>query len=206
MPGADANTTLLDEEIKEARLEITHIESKTLVTVIEVPSPTNKIRGARGRDSFMEKRQEVLNSDATWVEIDLLRTGTPSPTLAPSDYRVLVSKAAERSRVRFWRIGIRQALPVVGIPLRGNDPDVPLDLAAVLRNVYDRAAYDLSLDYRRDPHRTRRRRRRLGPAIAAASSGGDERSPSLHGFVLLGRGSPMRPSRSLASSAARVLG
>jgi hypothetical protein len=28
---------------------------------------------------------------------------------------------------------------------------VPLDLGAVFRTVYDRAAYDLSLDYRQDP-------------------------------------------------------
>jgi hypothetical protein len=42
-------------------------------------------------------------------------------------------------------------LPVIGIPLRGKDPDVPLDLGAVFRTVYDRAAYDLSLDYRKEP-------------------------------------------------------
>ncbi len=36
-----------DEEIEEARLEIRHLETGSLVTVIEVLSPTNKIRGAR---------------------------------------------------------------------------------------------------------------------------------------------------------------
>ncbi len=145
---------LLDEEIREAYLKITHLESDTLVTIIEVLSPTNKIRGSRGRASFMEKRRDVLTSEVHWVEIDLLRAGAPSvthPPLVPSDYRVLVSRAGQRTRARYWPISVRQALPVIGIPLRGKDPDVPLDLGGVLRTVYDRAAYDVSLDYRRDP-------------------------------------------------------
>jgi hypothetical protein len=146
--------SLLDDEIKEAYLKITHLESETLVTIIEVLSPTNKIRGSRGRTSFMDKRREVLNSDVHWVEIDLLRAGLPSvihPPLVPSDYRVLVYRGGRRTRGKYWPINVRQALPVIGIPLRGDDPDVPLDLGAVFRTVYDRAAYDLSLDYRQEP-------------------------------------------------------
>jgi hypothetical protein len=145
---------LLDEEIKEAYLKITHVESEALVTVIEVLSPTNKIRGSRGRASFMEKRQEVLNSEVHWVEIDLLRAGLPSvtnPPLVPSDYRALVSRAGQRKRARYWPINVRQPLPIIGIPLRGKDPDVPLDLGAVFKTVYERAAYDLSLDYGQEP-------------------------------------------------------
>ena len=146
--------TLMDEEIKEAYLKITHVESDTLVTIIEVLSPTNKIRGSRGRASFMEKKSEILNSEVHWVEIDLLRAGDPSvtrPPLVPSDYRVLVSRAGQRTRAVYWPISVRQALPVVGIPLRGKDPDVPLDLGSVFKTVYDRAAYDASVDYRQDP-------------------------------------------------------
>jgi hypothetical protein len=32
------------------------------------------------------------------------------------------------------------------------DSDVPLDLGAVLKAVYDRAAYDRSINYRKPPH------------------------------------------------------
>jgi Protein of unknown function (DUF4058) len=147
--------TLLDDEIKEAYLTIKQVESDDLVAIIEVLSPTNKIRGSRGRTSFMDKRHEILNSDVHWIEIDLLRAGAPSvtsPPLQPSDYRVLVYRGGRRSKARSWPFGIRQPLPVIGIPLRGKDPDLPLDLGAVFRAVYDRAAYDLSLDYRKDPH------------------------------------------------------
>jgi hypothetical protein len=146
--------TLMDEEIEEAFLKIIHVESEALVTLIEVLSPTNKIRGSRGRASFMAKRHEILNTEVHWVEIDLLRAGVPSvtdPPLRPSDYRVLVSRADQRTRTRYWPISVRQALPVISIPLRGKDPEVPLDLGAVFRAVYDRAAYDVSVDYRKAP-------------------------------------------------------
>jgi hypothetical protein len=146
---------LIDNEIEEARLEIRHLESGSLVTVIEVLSPTNKIRGARGRASFMQKREEILSSDDVhWVEIDLLRAGVPSvtrPPLVPSDYRILVSRAGQRLRARYWPVSVRQPLPPLGIPLRDPDPDVTLDLGAALRAAYENGAYDLSIDYRKKP-------------------------------------------------------
>jgi hypothetical protein len=143
---------LLDDEIEEARLEIRHRETGSLVTIIEVLGPTNKIPGARGRASFMDKRRETLASDVHWVEIDLLRSGTPSfRGLQPSDYRLVVSRAGERARARYWPVSLRHPLPVIGIPLRKPDPDVPLDLGAVLRAVYDIGAYDLSIDYSQPP-------------------------------------------------------
>ncbi len=144
----------IEEEIEEARLEIRHLETGSLVTVIEVLSPTNKIRGARGRASFMEKRRETIASEVHWVEIDLLRAGVPSvtnPPLAPSDYRILVSRAGQRKAARYWPVSIRQPLPVIGIPLREPDDDVPLDLGCVLNGAYDDGAYDLSIDYRKKP-------------------------------------------------------
>jgi Protein of unknown function (DUF4058) len=145
---------LLDEEIEEAYLEIRQLETGQLVTIIEVLSPTNKVRSASGRTSFMKKRQETLNSNVHWVEIDLLRAGTPSvtrPPLRSSDYRILVSRAENRDEARYWPVNLRQMLPIIGIPLRKPDPDAPLDLGAVLQTAYDHAAYDLSVDYRKQP-------------------------------------------------------
>jgi hypothetical protein len=107
---------LIDDEIKEARLEIRRRDSGALVTIIEVMSPANKVRGARGRVSFMEKREETLASQVNWVEIDLLRAGMPSvtrPPLQPCDYRVLVYRAGQRGK--YWPIDLRQPLP----PIKG---------------------------------------------------------------------------------------
>jgi hypothetical protein len=144
---------LLDDEIEEARLEIRHLESGALVTVIEVLSPSNKIPGARGRSSFKAKRQEILDSNVHWLEIDPLRAGVPSltrPALRASDYRILLSRAEADRNVRYWPLGVRQPLPVIGVPLRAPDADVPLDLGAALHATYDHGAYDLSIDYREE--------------------------------------------------------
>ncbi|HTU91469.1 MAG TPA: DUF4058 family protein [Gemmataceae bacterium] len=145
---------LVEDEIEEAFLEIHHVESKTTVTVIEVLCPSNKIRGSAGRKSFLAKRRQILDSKVHWVEIDLLQAGTPSLdrlAVAFSDYRIVVSRGENRRRARFWPVSLRRALPIISIPLRGKDPDVLLDLNAVLRTAYDNAAYDVSIDYRRDP-------------------------------------------------------
>lgn len=145
---------LTDEEVEEARLEIRHVESKALVTVIEILSPANKIRGSAGRKSFLDKRREILNSKVHWVEIDLLRDGTPTLARlarADGDYRIVVARCDRSTYGKFWPVSVRQALPVIGVPLRGKDPDAPLDLNAVLCTAYDKAEYDATIDYRRDP-------------------------------------------------------
>jgi hypothetical protein len=145
---------LVDEEIKEARIEILHLESQSLVTVIEILSPSNKVRGSQGRKSFMDKRREILGGPVHWVEIDLLRHGAPSvnrPRFLECDYRFLVSKGLDRSRARLWPRSVRQPLPVIAIPLREPDDDVALNLGDVFQKAYDNAAYDLSIDYDKEP-------------------------------------------------------
>ena len=46
-----------------------------------------------------------------------------------------------------WPLTLQDALPIIPIPLKSPNPDVPLDLSTVLSEVYDEAAYDLSLNY-----------------------------------------------------------
>lgn len=147
-------TTLIEEEIHEARLEIVDRDARQVVTVIEVVSPSNKIAGSRGRASFEQKRQEVMHSLSHWVEIDLLRTGLSlvlRERVAPCDYLVHVSEQWRRPRGLLWQIHLPQRLPRIRVPLRPDDPAAVLDLQAVLDRAYDRAAYDLVLDYRSEP-------------------------------------------------------
>ena len=42
---------------------------------------------------------------------------------------------------------LRQPLPTIPIPLKKNEPEVPLDLQQAFITVYDRARYQLSLNY-----------------------------------------------------------
>lgn len=59
--------------------------------------------------------------------------------------------ASEIRAQEVWPIQLSEPLPVVAVPLRPPDPDVTLDLQVALSNIYDRARYDLSIDYSRQP-------------------------------------------------------
>jgi hypothetical protein len=141
------------EEIEDVYLTIRDL-SKSLVAVIEVLSPTNKIRGSEGRKAFLKKRRDVLASSAHWVEVDLLRAGERTPAEFPgegTEYRVVVSHAKQRDRFRCRPVRLQDPFPVVGIPLKAPDPDTPLDLGAVFAAAYEVGAYDLSVNYRKPP-------------------------------------------------------
>ncbi len=144
----------VEEEARETFLQVFDADSRQIVTVIEILSPTIKLAGSRGRASFEQKRLEVLNSSRHWVEIDLLRAGTPSlprELSPPCDYAAHVLRVERRPESHLWPILLRQKLPVIPIPLKAGDPDALLNLQAVLNDSYDRANYDLVIDYRADP-------------------------------------------------------
>lgn len=147
-------TTLIEDDIHEPRVEIIDAQGRQVVAVIEVLSPTNKLKGARGQESYRKKRSEVMQSPSHWVEIDLLRDGErliAGELLPLGDYFVHVSRVEQRPQGLIWPIRLPQRLPVIPIPLRNGDPDARLNLQQLVNLVYDRSAYDLALDYRTDP-------------------------------------------------------
>lgn len=131
----------LDTE-SESWLEIRDRRDRRLVTVMELLSPSNKTPGA-DRNAYLGKRRQVLASMAHLVEIDLRRGGERPhlPELPPCDCFVLISRYSERPNLGLWPIGLRDRLPTVPIPLAAPDPDVLLDLQAVLDRTYDAAGY-----------------------------------------------------------------
>jgi hypothetical protein len=68
-----------------------------------------------------------------------------------SDYLAMVSRAYQRPRCEVWPLKLRQPLPVLPVPLRRPDADVPLDIGQALRSVYERARYDLRINYNKPP-------------------------------------------------------
>ncbi len=134
-----------------------------LVTLIEIVSPTNK-RPGPDRRAYEAKQQEVLESDANLLEIDLLRSGRrllPYPDLEETvhalhcDYLVLLNRSARRSGTSMdytlYPIDVREMLPCVPVPLAGSDPDVPLDLQAASDRTYRGGPYLRAIDYTKDP-------------------------------------------------------
>ena len=60
-------------------------------------------------------------------------------------------RAKHRSDSYVWPISLRSLLPVVAVPLLAGDADCLLDLQAVFTAGYDNAAYDVGINYSRDP-------------------------------------------------------
>jgi len=148
-------TGLVPRMARDRYLEIRDPANRRVITVIEILSPSNKVAGSAGRRAFEEKRAEVGDSDASWLEIDLLRRGTPTinfPTVPRSAYRAYADRTSPDGRRQLaWPIALRRRLPVLPVPLRPGEADVALDLQAVLDTAYERAGYDLDVDYARPP-------------------------------------------------------
>jgi len=123
-------------------LSVRDRDSQSIVTVIELLSPSNKNPGA-DRNDYLRKRGEFFASGVHVVEIDLLRGGPrlPFDEVPPCDYLIAVSRAQDRPQVDIYPIQLREPLPQVPIPLRPSDRDATLDLQAALHRVYDAAGY-----------------------------------------------------------------
>ena len=145
-------TVPMTEETQERYLKIREVGTGTVVTVVEVLSPKNK-RSGEGKVKYDAKRQNVLNSSANLVEIDLLRTGEPKPIAGgvPSDYRVLVSRATRRPKAELYPFNLRDAIPCFPLPLLRGDEEPVVDLHTVLDQVYQEAALDLAIAYDQQP-------------------------------------------------------
>ena len=135
-------------EERTRRVEIRDKYGEEVVTVIELLSPTNKVRH---RDAYLQKRAALLETPVHLVEIDLLREGRrlPIDDCPDSDFLVSISVAERRPVIDLWTIGLRDPLPVLPVPLRGGAV-VPFDLRLVLDRVYEASDYERYL-YRHPP-------------------------------------------------------
>lgn len=132
---------------RQRHLAVHDNESRRLVTVIEILSPTNE---SSGYHDYLGKRDEVFAQPVHLVELDLLRGGRRLPTieqLHAGDYFTFVSRHQKLPKVEVYGWTLREPLPCVPIPLQGSDPDAVVDLQCVLNTVYDESGYDASLDY-----------------------------------------------------------
>jgi len=154
----------VDDEI-ERWIEI-HDLTGRLVTVIELLSPSNKEdEPARGR--YCNKRRTFLSAGVNVVEIDLVRRGW---SVFPDEvrellrkqeapYAVCVFRASHLGERELYTIGLRNRLPVISIPLRTTDADIPLELQPLIDHCHEKGRYHL-LRYRSD----------LEPPLAAADA------------------------------------
>ncbi len=140
---------ILDRDPEELRItwvEIRALPELELITAIEVLSPINK--SWQGRGAYLDKRDKLHASQVNLVEIDLLLGGAPLPMkqrIEPGAYYAIVARGPRLPLTEVYRWTVREPLPRLPIPLREPDPDIPIDLAALVSRVYVLGRYGRTL-------------------------------------------------------------
>ena len=132
---------------------------RRLVTAIEVLSLTNKNPGEHGRELYLRKQREIMESNVHLVEIDLLRDGQHTTAVpldrltqvtARPDYHVCIHHFDNLEDYFFHPIALTQSLPSIKIPLLPGDGEVTLDLQQVFERTYESGPYRREIDYQQD--------------------------------------------------------
>jgi hypothetical protein len=127
-----------------------------LVAAIELLSPSNKTPGERGRELYLRKQRELLDSPTHLVEIDLLRGGTHATAVpldllnaavGPFEYHVAIHRFDRFEDFLVYPIRLEERLPEIDIPLLPGDPKVPIDLQAAFDRAYDTGPYRRRIRY-----------------------------------------------------------
>lgn len=133
---------------------------RRIVTTIELLSPSNKTPGEHGRDLYLQKQREILDSKIHLVEIDLLRAGQHTTAVPEArlrrkishfDYHVCVHRFDKFQDYLVYAFQLPQELPTVAIPLLAGEQDVSLDLQQVFTRTYNAGPYHREIDYQQDP-------------------------------------------------------
>ncbi len=135
------------EEVRQSYIEIIHRSDRSLVTVLELLSPSNKVDPGRAR--YLAKRRALLESPVHLVELDFLQGGKRMPFGAPlpeGDFYCMISRLELRYDCQVYAGRYGDTLPHWPVPLRAPDPDVSLDYQALFELTFTRGRYERSLE------------------------------------------------------------
>lgn len=134
------------------------------VTRIELLSPANKPGGSHHRQ-YVAKRQETLKSNLRLVEIDYLYETRPAIPNSPSypdsapgafPYTIFLSDprpSLTEGQTQGYGFVVDSPIPILKLPLSGNDA-VTVDFgAAYLQTFNDSTFYPIAVDYEQKPMR-----------------------------------------------------
>jgi hypothetical protein len=133
------------------------------VTRIEVLSPANKLPGSHA-EKYLTKRTETIKSGLRLVEIDYLHERRPIDERMPSypdkqpkatPYSIIVSDPhpnLETGLMKVYGFGVLDVLPIVDIPLEGED-SIAFDFGAAYQKTFEstRTLYQTYTDYTTEP-------------------------------------------------------
>jgi hypothetical protein len=64
-----------------------------------------------------------------------------------TDYRILVSRGYRRPEADLYSFGLQDPIPAFPVPLNRGELEPVVDLQKLLNEVYERARFDLAIDY-----------------------------------------------------------
>ena len=147
-------TVPLREEIMAVSVEIRYMDNEMPVTAIEILSPINKQPGNEAYQAYLKKRLDFLENRLNLIELDFLRAGQKLPTmqpLPPSHYTIFLHRAKRRPIAEIWLLSVRDALPIIPVPLLDQDPDIRLDLGEAFQKTYEVARFERLIHYEKEP-------------------------------------------------------
>lgn len=138
------------DPVTQPRLVVTHRASGRVVTVMELLSPINNVRGKDGLDAYERKREELLTTSCHLIELDLLRAGERiaiKGNMPAGDYFAYIGRWERRPRCQIIGWSWQSTLPSIPVPLLPEDGEIQLNLATAFRDAYEPAFYDQRLPY-----------------------------------------------------------
>ncbi len=79
------------------------------------------------------------------------REGQKEPKKGQGGYRILLSNGRRRPRAQLYIFTVRDPIPEFPIPLLPGDEEPTISLGTILHGLYDRARFDLRIEYSRPP-------------------------------------------------------
>jgi hypothetical protein len=150
--------TVPHDEFRETFVEIySRLDGERLVTVVELLSHSNTTPGEKGRELYLRKQQELLDSQTHLIEIDLLRAGEHSTAVpltyarrrcGPFDYHVCLHRFHHFEDFLVYPFRLEDTLPEIAVPLLPGDGGVAVDLQVVFNRCYDAGPYRRRVRYR----------------------------------------------------------
>ena len=99
------------------------------------------------------------------------------------NYRILVSRS-RRPQAQLYAFSIRQEIPKFLLPLQSEDTEPVVDLQALLIGVYERARFDMAIDYTLEPSPLLKAEDKVWANVLLAQFAGNGFSLSSNEFLL----------------------
>ena len=138
-------TSVVREEHVEPFIEVRQRSNGHIVTLVDIVSPANKTTD-KGKQMFLDKRQEALAHRASVVQVEIVVPGQPllehsREGLADWDYAVTVTRCNQPDHFEIYTATLNKRLPRFRMPLASDDRDTVIDLQAAFVAASMKAAF-----------------------------------------------------------------